>query len=297
MASTAPVRLLTPRDIEILAALDRSPLTASQLLKLSRMFALPFTNERRVRERLFQLVDSGRVHRWQYATAGQGAPVYWTLSRLGFRLLHGNDAIPPTKRIFESIGIANQHHTQSLADFIVHTAVAAHQGGIAFTAFYRENTLRLQVSGEFLFPDCAFSLIEPRAPELRYFVEIDAGTERIRSPRDLDSWERKIRLYDRLQDSSPTRFRVLVLTTRSGQRLDHILNTAATLMRNPDRSLFYGQSLPQYLLQSDALRAACFRDHRGKPVALVPLRISTLPASSPFPMGDSPHGGLSSLPT
>jgi hypothetical protein len=270
MASTAPLRLLTPRDLEILTALDHCPLTARQLLKLSRTFDYPFPNERRVRDRLQALGDSGRVRLWQYATASRGAPNYYTLSPLGYRLLHGEGAIPPTKRAFSPVGIAQQHHTQSLADFIVHTAVAAHAAGVRFTGFYRENTLRLAVGDECLYPDCGFQLVRPDGSEFGFVVEVDAGTERIRSPKDLDSWERKIRLYDRFQDACPRRFRVLIVSTRSTVRVEHILEAAATLVRNPHRALFYGVSLPAYLAQDEAITTPCFRGHRGEAIALVP---------------------------
>src|SRR5437868_6726420 len=106
MASSSPVRLVTSRDIEILPALDRSPLTALQLLKISQGFSLPFTTERRVRERLFHLCEAGRLHRRQYCAVGRRAPNYYTLSPLGYRLLHGADAIPPTRRMFGEVGIA-----------------------------------------------------------------------------------------------------------------------------------------------------------------------------------------------
>src|SRR3989304_5338267 len=113
MASTQALRSMTARDFEILAALDRSPLTAEQLLTLSETFALPFTTERRVRERLQILCDCGRVRRSQYyATAGRGAQNYYTLTRLGYRLLYGDEARPPTKRYFADIGVANHHHTR-----------------------------------------------------------------------------------------------------------------------------------------------------------------------------------------
>ena len=297
MASTAPIRLLTCRDLEILLSLDRCPLTASQLLKISQTFALPFGSEKRVRERLFQLCDAGRVCRWQYATAGQGAPNYYTLSRLGFRILHGDEAIPPTKRLFEPVGLSKQMHTQSLADFIVHTAVSAHRIGMQFTGFYRENTLRLQVGEEALFPDCGYLLTEPGKQELNFFVEIDGGTERVRSERDAESWQKKIRFYDRFQDTQPTRFRVLILTTRSGERLQHILDAAANLVTNKQRSLFYGVSLPEYLAQAEPLLSACFRDHRGEPVAVVPQRTPNKPALSPLPIRALPTSRLSPLTT
>jgi hypothetical protein len=78
----------------------------------------------------------------------------------------------------------------------------------------------------------------------------------------------KIRLYDACQDSSAQRFRVLIVTTRSAARLLHILDAAAELVRNPQRSLFYGICLDDYLRQSDALSSRCFRDHSGKGVVL-----------------------------
>jgi hypothetical protein len=262
MTSKASLRLVTPRDLEILTALDHCPLTAPQLLKWSQTFAAPFTAERRVRERLQCLCDAAWVRPSQYATAGRGAPNYYLLTPLGYRLLHGEEAAPPTKRAFLPVGLAKQHHTQSLADFVVHSVWASHRAKITFTGFYRENTLRLAVGEESLYPDCGFQLIVPGGPELGYLVEIDAGTERIRSPKDLD----------RFQDSCPKRFRVLVVSTRSRERVGHILDAAATLVRNPRRSLFYGISLPAYLAQAEALTARCFRDHRGEAVALVPER-------------------------
>lgn len=297
MAAPSPHRLLTPRDIEILAALERCPLTASQILKISHTFALPFTNERRVRERLFQLCESGRVCRWPYATAGQGAPNYYTLSRLGFRLLYGDHAKPPSKRAFEPVAISRQHHTQSLADFVVQTAVAASRNGVDFTGFYRENTLCLRAGEDYLFPDIAFQLVERDGSNFSFFAEIDAGTERIRSPKDVECWERKIRLYDRLQDQNPKRFRVLIVSTRSRERVPHILGLAGTLVRNPQRSLFYGISLPDYLSRAEPLRSACFRDHRGDLISLLPKPPPLTPAWNPLTMRVLPPSRLPSLST
>lgn len=297
MSARESHRLLTPRDSEILTALDRCPLTARQILIISQTFALPFTNERRVRERLFQLCEAGRVCRWQYATAGHGAPNYYTLSRLGFRLVNGDLAKPPTKRAFEPVGLSKQHHTQCLADFVVQTAVAAHRIGVEFTGFYRENTLCLRAGDDCLYPDAAFQLIERDGSDFGYFTEIDAGTERIRSPNDVESWERKIRTYDRLQDLNPKRFRVLLVSTRSRDRVSHILDLAGKLMANPHRSLFYGISLPEYLAETQAFRVACFRDHHGRPVSLLPARPTLTPAWNPVSMRVLPPRRLPSLTT
>lgn len=297
MPTPSPHRLLTPRDIEILNALDRCPLTASQVLRISETFALPFTCERRVRARLQLLGDAGRVCRWRLATAGQGAPNYYTLSRLGFRLLHGDDAVPWAKRAFDPVGLSRQHHTQCHADFVVQTAVSAHRGGLDFTGFYRENTLRLQAGDESLYPDNAFQLAPPEGTAFGFFTEIDAGTERVRSPKDAESWERKIRTYDRFQDQASERFRVLVVSTRGGGRVRHILELAGELMRNPQRTLFLGISLPEYLATADPLRSECFRDHRGMPAALVPNGLTLTPAWNPVSTRVLPPSRLPSLAT
>src|SRR5207245_2740314 len=139
MPSSTHQPLLTARDLEILAALDHTPLTVLQLLKFSQTFARPFTDERRVRERMQVLCAAGRVRRWSYATAGRGAPNCYVLTHEGYRLLNGPDAAPPTRRYFSPVGIARQQHTHALADFIVHTTSAAHASGITFTGFCREN--------------------------------------------------------------------------------------------------------------------------------------------------------------
>src|SRR5438046_1538414 len=87
------------------------------------------------------LLQAGRVHRWLYATAGRGALGYYTLSRLGWQLLHCEEQVTVPKRSFCPVGVARQFHSLSLADFIVHTAVAAHRDGIILTGFYRENAI------------------------------------------------------------------------------------------------------------------------------------------------------------
>lgn len=252
MTRTSPHHLITARDIEILTALDRSPLTVQQLMKISRTFQQPFYSERRVQERLRVLCSTGRVRRWWYATAGRGgAPSYYQLTLLGYRILYGEKAKPPTRRYFAEVGIAHQHHTRCLADFIVHAVVAADEAGVELMSFARENTLRLHIGTESLFPDATFELVTGDDRAFRFHVELDNGTERIRSQKDIDSWERKIRLYDACQDRCDGRFRVLVVTTRSHDRLHHILDAANALVRNPQRSLFYGIDLTSFVSESD----------------------------------------------
>ena len=274
MPNDHPRRHVTSRDIEIFVALDRSALTIEQLLKLSQAFeGEPFTSIRSVQDRLQKLSLAGWVQRWRYATASHGAsPHYYKLTLTGYRVLYGRDALPPTKRHFSEVAVAHQHHTRCLADFIVHTSVAAHSFGVTMSNFYRENTLCLNVGDDTLYPDCAFELVTPHRRQFNFLVELDNGTERVRSTKDVESWQRKIRLYDHLQRQSyPNRFRVLIVTTRSPERLRHILDAAASLVTNRQRSLFYGVYLPDYLGQPHAVCSACFRDHRWQPVSLLPL--------------------------
>jgi len=271
MPSRRNHRLLTPRDLEVLSALDLTPLTAQQLLKLSQTFSQPFTTDRRVRERVQKLTDVGWIKRHRYATTDRGALNYYTLSPVGYRILYGDDAKPPTKRYFAPIGVARQRHTRSLADFIVHTAVAAYHAGVSFTDFYRENTVRLSVRDENFYPDCAFQLVTHDDRVYRFFIELDNRTERVHSTKDVESWQRKIRLYNRYRDQSGERFfRVLVITTGTRQRLSNILGAVSQLSQNSDRSLFYGITLDEYLAEPTPVTAPCFRDHRGRSVSLLP---------------------------
>lgn len=274
MTSSESRRQLTARDLEILLALDRCPLTVAQLLKLSRTFpGQGFGSLRGAQDRLQKLREAGWVRSHRYAATGRGgSPEYYKTSLLGFRLLHGDDAPPPTKRHFSEVSPGNHHHTWSLSEFIVHTIVSAHRQGIGMASFYRENTLRLEIGEQVVLPDCAFELHTPSGRQFNFLVELDNGTERIRSEKDTDSWRRKIRLYNLLQDRThPHRFRVLVVCTRSRDRVTTILKLAAEQASNRGRSLFYGAHLADYLQESDAVARTCFRDHRGQPVSLVPV--------------------------
>jgi len=49
------------------------------------------------------------------------------------------------------------------------------------------------------------------------------------SPRERESWLRKLQFYERLQDESDVRFRVLAVTTRSEHRARNLLALAASV--------------------------------------------------------------------
>lgn len=274
MASAAPLRLTTSRDIDLLTALVMSPLTVGQLLKLSQTFAAgAFPSQRTLLDRLQRLRLGGWVRRWPLAIArrGGGAPDYYKITPQGLRLLYGEEARPPTKQFFAEVAIARHHHMSCLAEFLVHTVVAAHARGFRIVDVHPENTFVADINGEIIVPDHRFDLVNREGERYRYLVELDNSTETIYSPRhEQDTWHRKIRLHEAYQDQCDERHRVVVVTTRSRARLDNIMSAAARLVRNPQRTLFIGTYLPDFQLSADAAREACFVDHRQRNLALVP---------------------------
>lgn len=259
---------VNPRDLDLFRALDRGPLTVRQLLKLSSTFALPFSSERYLQTRLLQLAQAGLVRRGAYATTEPSILYYYTLSPESSRLLHGQDG--PAPRHAPQIGLSRQHHTRSLGDFRVHTEFAAIAAGFVFTDFYAENTLRLEAVGQSLYPDCAFTLLAPPRPPLKFFVELDTGTEPVTSARERDSWQQKLTFYEALRDTCRYRFRVLGLFTCGAVRVENVCRLAAAMAQDPRRPLFCGISLRDFLNQDEPLTRPCFHDHCSRPVALIP---------------------------
>lgn len=263
-----------PRDIEILLALDRTPLTPAQLCDLSQTFLAPFQSEDNLRRRLRALTTSGLIRSWPYAIATEGrSPKYYKLTRDGYRLLYGADIALPRRRYFEEISHGHHHHANSLAACIVQIAVCGHRQGIVLQHFARENSVKLKTDGFTLFPDCAFQIVTPDNQAFHFVVELDNGTERVRTKQDIESIERKLRGYDAHQSQygagDPNRYQVVFVTTRSERRLRHILDLAGLVMCNPQRTVFLGCTL-QSLAVSDPFRDVVFEDHRGLKRMLVP---------------------------
>jgi hypothetical protein len=142
--------------------------------------------------------------------------------------------------------------------------------GCRVANLHRENTLKIQAGDDVLYPDAAYQIITPNGQSFNFFVELDRSTERIRSTKDADSWERKLRAYDRWQQQSKSRARVLIVMVNDGERLAHVLDIAARIAANPERSLFYGVALAAYSAESKPLTSRCFRDHRGRSISLIP---------------------------
>lgn len=279
VAKTFPLRI-GPRDFEILSSLDLVPLTASQLLKLSHIFEEPFPDEHTVRRRLRKLLLAGLIRAWPYAVASQGrSPLYSKLTRDGYRLLYGQNVALPKRRYFEPVSTGHQFHTCHLADFLVHLLTQGHDHGVSLRQFARENSVRLEAGGFTVYPDCAFRLLTADGRPFNFVVELDNGTERIRSLKDVESIERKVRAYDLHQSQfeahHPGRYLVLFVTTRGPERWQRILDLAARTMHNPKRTVFLAADLSR-ILNTDPYRDPVFQDHRG-------LRRTIVPTSNPNP--------------
>jgi hypothetical protein len=174
----------------------------------------------------------------------------------------------PAKRFGHPLAPASHYHSHALAEVIVHLVAAAHRAGAEIAGFCRENTVALTDGQYAIYPDSAFQLVHRSGVRFSYFVELDNSTERLVSDKHADSWERKIRVYESVRSSTPTRFRVLVFTTRSAERVAHILSLAKRLTTNSQRRLFCGTALPAFLRTEQALTQPVFRDHFGQETAL-----------------------------
>ncbi|MCA9129266.1 MAG: replication-relaxation family protein [Planctomycetales bacterium] len=267
---------LTPRDLEILTLLDHVPMTPRQIQHASGSFGVSFPNEELVRRRLGRLRDSGLVRGFAYALPSAGrAPQYWKLTSRGYRQLYGASVAMPSPRYFREIALGMHTHTSALADVVAHLMHCGARHDVQIDQFVRENAFTIEIGGFTLRPDAAFRLRRPAASERPYsfLVELDNGTERVRSTKDIESIERKIRGYDlhqaRYHRDDPARYLVLFVTTRSEQRLESILGACDHLIRNPDRTLFLGATLDQ-LLASDPFVESVLLSNNGMNRTLIP---------------------------
>lgn len=266
--------IITGRDNEILESLDRFPLTPAQLYKLSETFAMPFGDVHAVRRRLRKLASAGLVKAFPYAVASFGSsPAYHQLTRAGYRLIHGPDAELPKRRYFDAIGQARHPHTWSLVDFLVHLFVVTHRMDGVVRHFTRENSVSIKTSTITLRPDAGFQ-IDLNGQAFNFVVELDNGSERVRSRLDVESIERKIRGYDAHSASLPaydaSRYVVLFVTTRSADRLKHLMAAADSIMQNKQRTLFLGGNLDELLNQDALLTDCCFLTPQFSRTSMIP---------------------------
>lgn len=272
---------LTPRDRSLLRLLSWTPLTTTLLLRASETFDEgPFTDERRLRERLQVLGERGVVRAWSTGHAGGGLQNYYKLTTQGFELLYGVEAPKPSRAFFGEVSPSLFEHTFHLADVIVTVVRAAHARRVTIERFDRENDLTFAVGDRQVQPDCFFRLVSAGRP-FNLAFEVDESTESIDS-HAVNSIRSKVGVYEEYQEmvlsqwlaSGRTwerpRLRVVFLT-RSVARAYHILAHAAQTSRNQTRRLVYVATHEGFLAESEPLHAPIFLDHRGEWQALVDL--------------------------
>ena len=130
----------------------------------------------------------------------------------------------------------------------------------ALPASIRRTLCSLQIGDDRLYPDCAFQLLPADGRQFSFFVELDNSSERVRSAKEFRFMGTETEsCTTRFRIRSPTRFRVLVVTTRQSERLGHILDAAGSLLRNPQRSLIYGIHLQGFLAERAGPHGAMLR--------------------------------------
>ena len=267
MTKKKPDFQIGKRDLELLTAIDRCPMTVRQLHLLSETFGVPFTDDANLRRRLRTFERANLVRKFAYAIASNGrAPYYFKLTRDGYRVLYGNGVPFPKRRYFEAVSPGHHRHTNSLAEVIIHLCLTAAKNQCEILHFARENSVKLVAEPFTLYPDCAFVVQRPDGKSFPFVVEFDNGSERVRTKQDVESIERKIRGYDAFQAKydkfDSDRYLALFITTRSKKRLDYIMELAAEVLLQPNRRVFVGCELNAFL-NCDPFRTAIFADHRG----------------------------------
>ena len=270
---------LSPRDLAILRLLDLTPATAVQLRKASITFGdEPFKDERRVRERLQTLGDTGLVRSFPAAIPGGGAMSYYRLTNEGYRVAIPETAEEPPRSSLNEIAPSRLRHAMATADAIVHTLVACHERGVRVQRTLGDGRLTLSIGEHRQQPDFHIQLAFA-GRTFNLVFEIDNATEPLDSYRE-QSIRTKILGYETYQDwvlhswklagshGPRPSFRVVFLTTGAG-RANHILWLAHDLARNKDRRLVFATTQDAYLGEPNAMMAPVLNDHHGTWQSLV----------------------------
>ena len=293
---------LSPRDLSQLRLLSWTPATTALLLRASTTFdGEPFTDERRLRERLQGMSAAGVIRSWPTAHAGGGLQNYYKLTSLGFELLHGTEMPQPSRAFFSEVSPSLFDHTFRLAEVIVETVRASHSKRVTIERFIRENELTFAAGDAEVQPDCFFRLSTGgRAFNLAF--EIDQSTESVGS-HAASSIRRKISIYHAYQERvleewlragktwERPRFRVVFLT-KSVERAYHILALAAETAATKSRRLVLAATFDTYVTEVSPLHAPSFLDHLGTWQSLVDLHPTASYQKAPIRLARSVESPL-----
>lgn len=271
----------SPRDQSLLRFLSFTPATADLLLRTSSAFeGGPFTNERRLRERLQELREAGLIRSWTAAHGGGGLQNYYKLTPLGWQLVADAGEPHPSRAYFSEVSPSLLDHTFRLAEAIAETVRGCHARRVHIERFIRENELTLTAGDQHVQPDSFFRL---RASGRRFNLafENDNSMASVNS-HALNAIRRKLTTYYAYQELvlsqwlshgkqwDEPRLRV-VFFTRSVERTYNILSLAADLSGSRNRRLVYAAPLDVYVSDPDPLFSPILLDHLGHWQALVDL--------------------------
>jgi hypothetical protein len=286
----------TPRVKEILRLLDRSPLPAHLIREGSITFGETeegdgsFATDRRVRQKMQQIVAAGLASEHDFTLVGRGAMKFYQLAPAGYRLLYQVDPPDDHRKFFRPVAKLNWEHTYANAKVIIKTTTAAHSAGIRVTSFCRERELTLATVSHSVEPDHFFQF-HFGGRFFNVFAEVDLNTETLDGfhPK---AWRQRILAYEAYQDwliavwrqngrhGPEPRCRVVFLTT-STYHAYHLLSLARSLAPNPGRRLFLAATLDEYLSAADPLRSPILLDHHGNWESIVNLHASASFERSP----------------
>jgi hypothetical protein len=277
---------LNSRVKEILRLLDRSPLPAHLIREASVTFGTEehpggsFMSDRRVRQKMQQLVEADLVSEHDFTIAGRGVMKFYQIAPAGYRVLYQDEPPEQHRKFFRPIAKLNWEHTYANAKTIVKTVAAAHRAGVRITSFCRENELQLETPEHTLEPDHFFQF-RCGGRFFNVFYEVDLNTETLVSANP-KSWRQRILAYDVYQDhllriwkhgrtkEPEPRFRVIFLTTTQDHEY-RFLTLVHELLANRRRLLFYAATIDEYLNDDDPLRRPILLDHRGHWQAIIQI--------------------------
>lgn len=303
----------TARDDLIFALLEIIPLTAAQVKKYSQTFPVtgdeaneneegsrphtsgPFNKEKTALRRLQLLHRGGYLYNRPYDKNGTfGATRYFQLTRKGWQWQHRfeSETPPYPKRQHEAISPSRQHHTRNLADALVHLHYSAHRRGFRMEIISGESEITINNNKGITSLDGEVEFIRIRDENVRFhrLLELECSTHTLRSEKhNKKTWQNRARVIDhdaalRIKNDQ-TRTRLLTFTSRSWEKAETIADLFKEETKNPDRQVYLGTFLPEFLAEEDGLFSPIFLDHKGNKVPALPSWAlhAELPSQAPTP--------------
>ena len=236
--------------------------------------------EKTALRRLQVLARGGYLYNRPYDKNGNfGATRYFQLTRKGWNWLHRIDSeIPPyPKRQHEAITPSRQHHTRNLADTLIHLHCCALRRGYRMEIISGESEITINNNKGITSLDGEVEFIRIADETVRFhrLLEMECSTHTLRSEKhNKKTWQNRARVVDhdatlRIKNDQ-TRTRLLTFTSRSWKKAVSIAGLFKEETKNPDRQVYLGTYLQDFLSDEDGLFSPVFLDHNAKMVSALP---------------------------